>query len=98
MQRPSEIWNKLRKASLERARRNLIEPLEPVYLALLGASALYLAGFLNLTFAGQPSEYTLFSGACISIVALAGVLVPFLTGSALTLRLTDQRWRNLFDD
>ena len=98
MQRPSDNWNKLRKASLERARRNMIEPLEPVYLASLGANALYLVGFLNLSFADQPSEYTLLSGAFISIVALAGVLVPFLTGSALTLRLADQRWRNLFHD
>ena len=98
MQPPSDNWKKLRRASLERARRNMIEPLEAVYAALLVVSALYLVGFLSLTFASQPGEYTLLAGAYISIVAVAGVLVPILTGSALTLRFADRRWRNLFLD
>jgi hypothetical protein len=98
MQKPSDNWKKLRSASLELARRKIIEPLEAVYVALLGASALYLVGFLYLTFASQPGEYELFAGVFISIVAIAGVLVPILTGSALTLRLADRRWRNLFYD
>ena len=47
MQIPSDQWKKLRRAALERARRKMIEPLEVVHLALLGASALYLVGFLR---------------------------------------------------
>lgn len=91
MQKPSDQWKKLRRAALERARRNMIEPLEAVHLALLGASALYLAGFLRLNLFGQNGEFSLVSGAFILLVAAAGLIVPVLTGSALTLHFADRR-------
>lgn len=91
MQKPSDQWKKLRRAALERARRNMIEPLEVVHLALLSASGLYLAGFLRLNLFGQNGEFSLASGAFILLVAAAGLLVPVLTGSALTLHFTDRR-------
>lgn len=95
MQKPSDQWKKLRRAALERARRNMIEPLEVVHLALLGASALYLAGFLRLNLFVQNGEFSLASGAFILLAAAAGLLVPVLTGSALTLHLADRRLGNL---
>lgn len=91
MQKPRDQWKKLRRAALERARRNMIEPLEVVHLALLGASALYLAGFLRLNLFYQNGEFSLASGAFVLLVAVAGLLVPVLTGSALTLHFTDRR-------
>ena len=91
MQRPSEKWKKLRSAALERARRNVIEPLEVVHLALVGASALYLAGFLRLNVFGQTGEFSMASGAFILLAAAGGLLVPVLTGSALTLHFADRR-------
>jgi len=91
MQKPSDNWKKVRRAALERARRNMIGPLEVIHLALLGASALYLAGFLRFNLFGQTGDFSLASGAFVLLVAVAGLLVPVLTGSALTLHFTDRR-------
>jgi hypothetical protein len=98
MQKPSDQWKKLRRAVLERARRNMIEPLEVVHLALLGASALYLTGYLRLSLFAQNGEFSLASGAFILLVAAAGLLVPVLTGSALTLHFTDRRLGKLLSE
>ena len=98
MQKPSDQWKKLRRATLERARRKTIEPLEFVHFTLLGASALYLAGFLRLSFFNQPGEYTLIAGGFVLAVAFAGFLVPFLTGSALTLHFAGKRFDRLLDE
>ena len=95
MQRSSDQWKKLRRAVLERARRKMIEPLEVVHLALVGTNVLYLAGFLHLNLFNQPSEYTLTAGGFVFAVAVAGLLVPVLTGSALTLYFADKRLRGL---
>ncbi|WP_299047234.1 hypothetical protein [uncultured Tateyamaria sp.] len=95
MQKPSDQWKKLRCAALERARRNMIEPLEVVHLALLGASALYLAGFLRLNLFAQTDEFSWASGAFVLVAATAGLLVPVLTGSVLTLRFADRRLARL---
>jgi hypothetical protein len=98
MRKPNDNWKKLRRAALERARRNISEPFEPAYLALLGASALYLVGFLRLTFASQQSEYTWIAGCFVLAVAIAGLLVPFLTGSVLALYLADKRLGRLLSE
>ncbi len=95
MQKPTDQWKKLRRAALEPARRNMIEPLEVVHLALLGASTLYLAGFLRLHLFGQTGEFSLAYGVFVLLIAAAGLLVPVLTGSALTLHLTNRRLRKL---
>ncbi|WP_340244750.1 hypothetical protein [Sulfitobacter pontiacus] len=98
MQKPSDNWKKLRRATLERARRNAVEPLEPLYTVLLVASALYLIGFLRLSFGGQPHDFTLISGAAIFAVALSGILVPILSGSVITLRLADRQLNKLIEE
>ncbi len=97
MQKPSDQWKKLRRAALERARRKMIEPLQVVHLALLGASTLYLAGFLRLNYLSQSNEYNFVAGAFVLAVAVSGFLVPVLTGSALTLHLADKRLGRLLD-
>ena len=98
MQKPSDQWKKLRRVTLERTRRNIVEPLEPLHLVLLATSALYLIGFLRLTFAGQPYDFTWISGAGILTMALSGVLVPILTGSVLTLHFTSRRLDRLMSN
>jgi len=98
MQKPSDQWKKLRRAALERARRKMIEPLEVVHAALLGTSALYLAGFLRLSFFSQSNEYNLIAGALVLAVAVSGLLVPVLTGSALTLHFAEKRLERLLDE
>lgn len=95
MQEPSDQWAKLRRAVLERAKRNMSEPLAVIYPVLLVASALYLAGFLRLSFIGAPSEFTWLTGSFILLVGFCGVLLPFLTGSVLTLRFAERRIENL---
>jgi hypothetical protein len=98
MQKPSDQWKKLRRAALDRARRNIVEPLEPIHTTLLVASAIYLIGYLRLTFAVQPPEFTWFSGAFIFAVALSGLLVPFLTGSVITLQFAERRFTKLIEE
>ncbi|WP_299374918.1 hypothetical protein [uncultured Tateyamaria sp.] len=98
MQKPSDQWKKLRQATLERARRNIVETLEPLHAILLAASALYLIGFLRLTFASQPQDFTWITGAGVLAIALSGFLLPILTGSVLTLHFTSRRLDRLMSN
>ncbi|UWR22623.1 hypothetical protein [Sulfitobacter sp. S190] len=98
MKKPSNKWKKLRRAALERARRNIVEPLEPLHMVLLATNALYLIGFLRLTFAGQPYDFTWISGAGILAMAFFGLLVPILTGSVLTLHFASRRFDRLMSN
>lgn len=98
MQKQSDHWKKLRRAALQRARRNIVEPLEPLHTVLLVASALYLIGFLRLTFVGEPNDFTLMSGAAIFAVALSGLLLPVLTGSVITLQFAERRFAKLIEE
>ncbi|WP_300058492.1 hypothetical protein [uncultured Roseobacter sp.] len=98
MQKPSDQWKKLRRAALERARRSIVEPLNTLYMGLLAASAVYLIGFLRLTFAGQPDGFTLISGAAILTFGLSGLLLPILTGSVITLQFAERRFAKLIEE
>lgn len=95
MQKPSENWKRVRQATLERAQRTAIEPLSPLYTFYFGVSALYLAGFFYFSFIDQSTEYSWLAACLVICVAIAGALVPVLTGSVLTLHFASQRLHRL---
>jgi len=91
----SERWNMLRHSVLERTRREVIEPLDPLYPILLGTSVFYLVGLGRLSLAQQPTEYSVLAAIMIFAIATAGLALPFFTGAVLTLRATDRKLERL---
>ncbi|MEH6645271.1 hypothetical protein [Sulfitobacter sp.] len=95
MQSPSDNWKRIRRAALERAQRNAIDPLSPLYNIYSGVSALYLAGFLHFNFFDYSTDFNWFTACLIICVAVAGALVPVLTGSVLTLHFITVKFERL---
>jgi hypothetical protein len=95
MQKPSDNWKCIRQAALERAQRTAIDPLSPLYDLYLGVCAVYLAGFLHFNFVDYSTEFTWFKACLIICVAVAGALVPLLTGSVLTLHFASKKLERL---
>ena len=95
MKKASENWKRTRRAALERAQRTSVDPLSPLYNIYLGVSALYLAGFLHFSFFDHGTELTWFKECLIIGVAVAGALVPVLTGSVLTLHFASKKLERL---
>jgi len=95
MKKPSENWKRIRRAALERAQRTAIDPLSPLYDLYLGVCAVYLAGFLHFNFFDYSTEFTWFKACIIICVAVAGALVPLLTGSVLTLHFASKKLERL---
>lgn len=95
MERPSEKWQGLRRATAERAQRTAIEPLTPLYSAYFGVSVCYLVGFVCLQFYDFSGDFTLISAILLLIIAIAGTLVPVLTGSVLTLHFANRKLQRL---
>lgn len=95
MKRPSENWKRIRRAALERAKRTAIDPLSPIYNIYSGVCALYLAGFLHFKFFDHGTDFSWFTACLIISVAVAGALVPVLTGSILTLHFASKKLERL---
>ena len=95
MQSPSDNWKRIRRAALERAQRNVIDPLSPLYDLYLGVCAVYLAGFLHFKFFANGTDFSLFTACLVICVGVAGALVPVLTGSILTLHFASKRLERL---
>ncbi len=91
MNRSSKRWNMLRHSVLERTRREVIEPLDPLYPILLGTSVFYLIGLGRLSLAQQTAEYSVLATTLIFAIASAGFALPFLTGAVLTLCAADRK-------
>ena len=98
MQPPSNKWKRIRRAALERAQRTAIDPLSPLYDLYVGVCALYLAGFVHFTFFDYGTEFSWFTACLIVCVALAGALVPVLTGSVLTLHFAGKKMERLIGE
>ena len=98
MKKASENWKRTRRAVLERTHRTTVDPLSPLYNIYMGVSALYLAGFLHFNFFDYGTEFTWFRAGIIICVAVAGALVPVLTGSVLTLHFANVKLRKLADE
>ena len=95
MQRPSNSWKRIRQAALERAKQTAIDPLSPLYDVYVGVCALYLAGFLHFSLVTNGTDFSLFTACLIACVAVAGALVPVLTGTVLTLHFMSKKMDRL---
>ncbi len=91
MQKPSESWKRIRRAALERGKRTAIDPLSPLYDLYLSVCAVYLAGFLHFNFFERGTDFGWFTACLIICIAVAGALVPVLTGSVLTLHFASKK-------
>lgn len=91
MEKSSKNWQDLRRATLERARRKAVEPLVPLYTIYAGVCACYLVGFLRFQFFDHGAAFSWITAAQVLVVAVAGALVPVLTGSVLTLHFTHRK-------
>jgi len=98
MQPPSDNWKRIRRAALERAQRTAIDPLSPLYDFYLGVCAVYFAGFLHFNFVAHGADLNLFTAGLLIAAAVAGVLIPLLTGSVITLHFASQRLERLMNE
>ena len=76
---------------MERVRRTAIEPLTPLYTVYAGVCVCYLAGFVRFQFFDRGSDLSWITAAQLLVAAFAGALVPFLTGSVLTLHFAHRK-------
>jgi len=95
MQPPSDNWKRIRRATLERAQRNAIEPFAPLYTVYMCVCAVYLAGFVHFKFLAHDAELNLLTASLLITAAIAGMLVPLLTGSVITLHFASRRLERL---
>jgi hypothetical protein len=95
MQKPSDIWKRIRRATLDRIERGVIKPLEPLYSIYVGVCLCYLVGFMKFQFFRPDGDFTLTAAMYLSLVAICGGLVPILTGSVLILHFVSRRFRRL---
>lgn len=95
MQQPSKNWKCIRRAVLTRVQRTAIEPLSPLYDIYLGVGALYLVGFIHFIFVDYSTGFTWVTACFLICVAIAGALVPVLTGAVLTLHFASHKLERL---
>lgn len=98
MNTPSKKWKSMRRAILERAQRNAIEPLETLFTIHVAVCTYYVLGFLRFQFLDHSAAFTLAETIQLLTVAVAGVLVPILTGSVLTLHFASRKLQKLADE
>lgn len=86
MEKPSKKWQLTRCATLERAQRAAIDPLQPIYTVFAILSAVYLGGISRLTFFSvRDGDYSWFDAVQVISTALSGLLLPVLAGSVVVL-------------
>ncbi len=98
MEKPSTKWRNVRRAAIERVHRTAIEPLEPLLTIYAAVCFCYLAGFLRFQFFEPTEGFTWIVVVQLSIVVVAGALVPLLTGSVLTLYFARRRIQRLVNE
>lgn len=98
MKRPTKKWKCIRSAVLARAQRTAIEPFEPLFTIYAAVCIYYVVGALRFQFFDHAAAFTLIETVQLLTVAVAGVLVPILTGSVITLHITGRRLQKLADE
>ena len=99
MQKPSDKWIRLRRAALERARRTVIDPLQPLYAIFAAVSLIYLSGFGRFTlFPKTVGDYSWFDAVQVISTALSGLMLPVLAGSIIILGFVSRRLEKLLSE
>ena len=92
MNKPSKQWQQIRRATLDRARRQVIDPMQPITTLFVATVLLYSAGFVRLnTLAETGQNYTWLDALQILGTAVSGLLVLILSGAVLTLGFISMR-------
>ena len=98
MDKPSANWQKIRLATLDRARRTTTEPFAPLYTIYAGVCVCYLVGFIRFQFFDTAKDLNWITALQLFFVGISGALVPVLTGSVLTMYFADLRLQRLMKD
>ena len=61
-------------------------------------SVIYLACFSLLLFGGAPTQFTWLLGSFVIAAAISGLILPVLTGAALTLYFTQKKLEYLVNE
>lgn len=95
MNKPTKKWKCVRNAVLDRAHRTAIQPLETLFTIHAAVCIYYFVGALRFQLFDDSAAFTLIESIQLITVAIAGVLVPILTGSVLTLHIASRRLQSL---
>jgi hypothetical protein len=98
MKKPSKEWKCMRLAVLERARRTAIEPLEAIFAIHAAVCVYYVVGCLYFQLFDHSPAFSVIEALQLLSVAIAGVLVPILTGAVFTLHFADRKLRRLANE
>ena len=98
MQPPSDNWKRIRRAALERAQRTAVEPLETMFKIHLVICVYYVVGFTYFQLFDNSDAFSVIDALQLISVAVAGALVPILTGAVLTLHVADLRLQKLINE
>ena len=91
MIKPSRNWKRMRHSVLERTKRTVFQPLEPLFTIYACVCVCYLAGFVRFKFFDYPTDFTWITVLQITVVVISGIFIPFLTGSVLMLYFSSRR-------
>ncbi len=98
MNGPSNNWLSARRAVLDRAERKVFGPLSPLFTIYAVVCVYYVIGALRFQFFDQTVTFTWIEAIQILTVAVAGLLVPVLTGSVMMLHFTGRRLQMLAEE
>ena len=92
MNKPSNEWQQVKHATLDRARRQVIDPMQPITTLFVATVLLYSAGFVRLNILAETGQnYTWLDALQILGTAVSGLLVLILSGAVMTLGFMSMR-------
>lgn len=92
MNKPSKQWQQIRRATLERARRQVIDPMQPLTTLFVATVLLYSAGFVRLNILAKTGQnYTWLDALQILGTAVSSLLLLILSGAVMTLGFMSMR-------
>ena len=92
MNEPSKQWQQIRRATLDRARRQVIDPMQPLITLFVATVLLYSAGFVRLNMLAETGQnYTWLDALQILGTAVSGLLLLILSGAVMTLGFVSTR-------
>ncbi|WP_439104535.1 hypothetical protein [Celeribacter marinus] len=92
MNKPSKKWQQIRRATLDRVRRQVITPMQPITTLFVATVLLYSAGFVRLSILAETGQtYTWIDALQILGTAVSGLLLLILSGAVMTLGFMSMR-------
>ena len=92
MNKPSKQWQQIRRATLDRVRRQVITPIQPLTTLFVATVLLYSAGIVHLNILVETGQnYTWLDALQILGTAVSGLLLLILSGAVITLGFISMR-------